>query len=142
MPTTPRRASRGRHRGVLVRELSSGKASGRKSAPPCPLVPGGRRPTVADSGRSQSPAPTFRDHRVLPGRGSKHRGGRRERTRAPAPAASMRSAPWVPRAVPATDVATQASDPRGGGGRRLHPPCWMPQIRHNLSGSFPKKIKK
>lgn len=64
MPTTPRRASRGRHRGVQVKELSPGKASGRKSAPPCPLVPGGRSPTDADSGRSQSPAPTFRDHRV------------------------------------------------------------------------------
>lgn len=29
----------------------------------------------------------------------------------------------------------------GGGGRRLQPPCWMPQIRHNLAGSFLKKIK-
>ena len=53
----------------------------------------------------------------------------------------MRTVPCVPRAVPRDRRRYVGVGSPGRGGRRLHPPCWMPQIRHNLSGSFPKKIK-
>lgn len=53
----------------------------------------------------------------------------------------MRTVPCVPRAVPHGGRRYVGVGSPWGGGRRLHPPCWMPQIRHNLSGSFPKKIK-
>lgn len=56
------------------------------------------------------------------------------------------SAPAGPRSAPGggspeADVRYAGVCAPLGGGRRLHPPCWMPQIRHNLAGSFLKKIK-
>lgn len=151
------RASRGRHRRYTLlpsspmgkfRNLSPGEVSAQKSAlsslPARPAQPSPQRRRTQD-------APNPRTHVPGPGRpfpgvaqnsarhaGTKWGGGGGGR-------ASLEHAQCVLGAggrIPAADVATQASDPPWGGGRRLHPPCWMPQIRHNLSGSFPKKIKK
>lgn len=71
-------------------------------------------------------------------------GGAACKARPPARACAVAQPPGRARAGGGSseaDVRDAGVSAPGRGGRRLHPPCWMPQIRHNLPGSFLKKIK-